>query len=111
MRSKQKDPGGVKRSFDFGILLLILAALFGGYVRIYPVVQAGFPLLDGGLFYTMTRDLVDAGLRLPWVTSYNHLNIPFAYPPLPFYLVGVLNILTGLDLLGLIRWCEYGGMK
>ncbi len=51
-------------------LLLLLALLFGTFVRVMPVLQAGFPLNDGGLFYTMTSDLQKADYALP---SSNHL--------------------------------------
>jgi hypothetical protein len=100
----QPDKLLVKRQSELTILLLFLAILFGAYVRIFPVVRAGFPLTDGGLFYTMTSDLVTSGFRLPLLTSYNHLNIPFVYPPFSLYLTGALHVLTGFSLLGLIRW-------
>src|SRR5688500_18856872 len=37
-------------------------------------------------------------------TSYNDLGIPFAYPPLGFYLAGVVTAATGIDLIELFRW-------
>jgi hypothetical protein len=86
------------------LLLLLLALLFGTFVRVLPVAQAGFPLNDGGLFYSMTTDLQKANYALPEVTSYNHLDIPYAYPPLPFYLVAFLLGITGASLLEIIRW-------
>ncbi len=85
-------------------LLLMWALIFGAYVRILPVLQAGFPLNDGGLFYTMTADLQRSGYALPATTSYNHLGIPFDYPALPFYLAGLLQSLSGLPLSEIIRW-------
>lgn len=104
MSEAQPETAGVKQGRDLSLLLLLMAGLLGAYLRIAPVLGAGFPLLDGGLFYTMTSDLIDAGFRLPLVTSYNHLDIPFAYPPLPFYLVGALHAWSGIELLELIRW-------
>jgi len=89
---------------QMAILLLVLAVLFGAYVRLAPVIQAGFPLNDGGLFYSMTWDLVQSGFRLPETVSFNQLNIPFSYPPLPFYLAGVIFALTRIPLLEIIRW-------
>jgi len=86
------------------LLLLTLAAIFGSYVRILAPAQTDFPILDGGLFYSMTRDLISNGFRLPLVTSYNHLNIPFAYPPLALYLAGFINFFTGAELLGIFHW-------
>jgi hypothetical protein len=98
------QPASSKAQKEFTLFLLFLAVLFGGYVRIYPVLKAGFPLIDGGLFYSMITDLVRAGFHLPVTTSYNHLNIPFAYPPLALYFTGTLQSISGLSLLELIRW-------
>jgi len=94
----------MKRAGRLTFLLLLFAALFGAYVRLFAVARAGFPLLDGGLFYAMTGDLLANNFRLPLVTSYNHLNIPFAYPPLPLYLAGFIHVLTRVDLLEIFRW-------
>ncbi len=85
-------------------LLLTWALIFGAYVRILPVAQAGFPLNDGGLFFTMTTDLQHNNYVLPAQTSYNRLGIPFAYPPVPFYLAGLTQALTRLPLVEIIRW-------
>lgn len=85
------------------VLFLLLAILLGGYVRLSQVVGADFPLNDGGLFYAMTRDLQENQYRLPVTTSYNQLDIPFAYPPLPFYLAGGLNDLLGWELIDIFR--------
>ena len=84
--------------------LLFFAILFGAFVRIYPVWAAGFPVNDGGMFYQMVQDLVSAGFRLPTYTTYNQLNIPFAYPSLPFYLAGFVHHFLQLPLMDVIRW-------
>lgn len=91
-----------RRTLTF--LLLLLALLFGTFVRVLPVLQAGFPLNDGGLFYTMTSDLQESDYALPDVTTYNHLDIPYAYPPLPFYLMALIHSITGAGLLAILRW-------
>ena len=85
-------------------LLVAWALVFGAYIRILPVSQAGFPLNDGGLFYTMTADLQRSGYTLPAETSYNGLDIPFAYPPLPFYLAGLAQSLSAAPLDEVVRW-------
>jgi hypothetical protein len=84
-------------------IFLILAILIGGWMRIYPVAQSPFPINDGGLFYTMTRELQASDWQLPDTTAYNGLGIPFAYPPLGFYLAGFLSELTGWSLLNVFR--------
>jgi hypothetical protein len=81
-----------------------LATLLGAFIRCFYVFQSDFPLNDGGMFYTMVQDLQKAHYHLPLFTSYNQANIPFAYPPLPFYLTGWLNSIFGIDLLQLERF-------
>jgi hypothetical protein len=79
--------------------LLFVALLFGAIVRFYPAITNGFPLNDGGMFYTMVQDLKANGYALPQFTTYNHANIPFAYPPLGFYAAALLSaLLPGSDL-------------
>jgi len=80
------------------------ASVAGLAVRLITLAASGtFPVNDGGMFYTMTRDLQANGFRLPAVTSYNGLELPFAYSPLGFYLCGGLSSLTGVSLLTLFR--------
>lgn len=81
--------------------MLFLAILFGGFVRLYAALQSPFPLSDGALFYTMTQELATNGFILPQFSDYNHLHIPFAYPPLGFYLTGLLSQVAGWDLLNI----------
>ncbi len=74
--------------------LIVLATLiFGGWLRFTPVLQAGFPINDGGMFYVMIEDLYANNFVLPRYTSYNMLNIPYAYPPLGFYLGALIKFL------------------
>ncbi len=86
------------------LFFLILAAVFGVGVRIFPLLRTDFPLVDGGLFYKMILDLQANHYLLPDYTTYNLLQIPYAYPPLAFYLTGLVNNLTHLPLLELICW-------
>jgi len=86
------------------ILVLGTTLLFGAIARFLPVFQAGFPLNDGGMFLSMIRDLRASHYWLPAVTSYNGLNIPYAYPPFGFYLARVLSDLFKVSEIALIRW-------
>lgn len=81
---------------------MAVALLLGTVLRIR-ALAADFPLNDGGLFYTMTRDLQAAHYRLPVATTYNNAHIPFAYPPLGFYLAGLLDAATPMSLLTVYR--------
>lgn len=73
-------------------------------VRLAIVVPAGFPLNDGGLFYAMIGDVISSRLALPVFSSYNAAAIPFAYPPLAFYVCAVLNLVTHVSVLNLLEW-------
>ncbi len=79
-----------------------LALVVGGIVRVLPFFGTDFPLNDGGLFGIMIQDLVDNGFLLPVSTSYNGLDIPFAYPPLAFYVAGLGNVL-GVPIIDTLR--------
>ncbi|MDE3095993.1 MAG: hypothetical protein KGK07_08330 [Chloroflexota bacterium] len=85
-------------------LLLLGALAVGSLVRASFVLSSGFPLNDGGMFVAMVRDLQASAYRLPAFTSYNAEHLPFAYPPLGFYLAGVLNDLTGASLTQVLRF-------
>lgn len=79
--------------------VLVLACV----VRIVPVLNADFPLGDGGLFYLMVKVLQHAHYALPPTVQYNGRNLPFTYPPLGFYVTGWFIDLTGLPLLSAMR--------
>ncbi len=86
------------------VLRAVSLPVFAGLlVRAMPVLLGGFPLNDGGLFFTMTKDLQAANFLLPASTTYNGIGIPFAYPPLGFYLAGALSSL-GVDLFVVFRY-------
>ena len=80
-----------------------LAVLFGSWVRVLPGLLTGFPINDGGMFAVMMRDLRTNGFILPAFTSYNFSEIPFAYPPLGFY-VGALVELIGVSEIQVLIW-------
>ena len=83
---------------------LILTLVFGIAVRILPLLRVDFPLVDGGMFYSMIKDLQTANFSLPMFTTYNNAQIPFAYPPLAFYLAGILNAATNISILNILQW-------
>jgi hypothetical protein len=93
--------GPLKRSKpDYAMLFFVLlATAVGGYIRISQAFSAGFPINDGGLFYSMTRDIQANGFHLPFFTSYNNIQIPLVYPPLALYISGLLSSVTGWSLI------------
>lgn len=82
------------------LLLIVIAA---SSIRFAPLRGDHFPVNDGGLFWAMIEDLRANGFRLPAVTSYNGLEIPFAYPPLALYLAAGLATLLGVDSIEVVR--------
>lgn len=89
---------------EWSTLLLFLAILLGTFMRFNPTLLAGFPINDGGMFAAMVDDLKNSHYLLPAFTSYNHLNIPYAYPPLGFYLGRLAADLFGLSAVQVLRW-------
>ncbi|HEX8993114.1 MAG TPA: hypothetical protein VF784_15640 [Anaerolineales bacterium] len=87
-----------------GVLIGVMAALFGAWVRLLIPGMAGFPMNDGGLFYVMVHDLQANGLRIPLYVQYNGLTIPFAYPPLGFYAGGIASNVLHLDVIRVLQW-------
>jgi hypothetical protein len=94
----------MNRKLDWPVLFLFAALLFGAVVRFVPVVSSGFPLNDGGMFYTMIRDLQANHYILPQFTTYNFTEIPFAYPPLGFYIAASLSGLLPVSALQILLW-------
>lgn len=89
---------------DRAVLAIVLfGTVLGAAVRVLPFVGGDFPLNDGGLFYAMTLELQAAGYAIPETTAYNGLEIPYVYPPMAFYVAGLLNDLIGIGLTDLFR--------
>lgn len=86
------------------LFFLISACALGASVRVYPLLMNDFPLADGGMFYAMITDLQASHFSLPELTSYNLADIPFAYPPLGFYIADLLNSFMGVSVLNILRW-------
>ncbi len=83
---------------EWAKLIFVLTLFLGLLVRVFPALLVRFPLNDGGMFYTMSRDLRANGFLIPSFTTYNYSNIPFAYPPLGFYVTGFLGAIGFPDL-------------
>ncbi len=66
--------------------------------------MVGFPVSDGGLFFVMVKALQANHYILPAFVEFNGISIPFAYPPLGFYIAGLLSDLFHIPLLEVFRW-------
>ncbi len=84
-------------------LLTVAGVVVGCLVRAWLVLSQPLPLNDGGLFFQMTRELEAAHFHLPAFTGYNGAHLPYGYPPLGFYLTGLLDRFTPLSLLDAYR--------
>ncbi len=89
---------------EAGVLLAMAAVMFGGWVRLFIPAIAGFPINDGGLFTAMIQTLKANGYRLPFYVQYNGLNIPYAYPPLGFYIGAILSDAFHVSAIIIIQW-------
>lgn len=89
---------------QLSILILVFGLLLGAYVRFQPTQLIGFPVTDGGLFYEMTKALQAGHYVLPTFVQYNGIDIPFAYPPLGFYVTALISDLFQMPLIEAFRW-------
>ncbi len=89
---------------EISVLILLAAILFGGIFHLLSPWLAGFPVNDGGMFYVMMKDLQANHYIPPLYTSYNQINIPFAYPPLAFYIGAGLSDLFNISLTSILQW-------
>jgi hypothetical protein len=85
-------------------VLLWAVILIGLILRFLPGFLAGFPLNDGGMFLSMTRDLRANHFLLPAFTTYNNSNIPFAYPPFGIYIAALLSFVFHISEIDILRW-------
>jgi hypothetical protein len=92
------------RRTEWADLVFLLSILVGAFMRFNPTLLAGFAINDGGMFSVMVDDLKASHYILPAFTTYNHLNIPFAYPPLGFYLGRIASDLFGWTAPQTLRW-------
>jgi hypothetical protein len=83
------------RSNAAALIVMLAVTALGFLARALTVLPADFPLNDGGLFYQMVVDLRSGEAFLPATTGYNGVDVPFAYPPLGFYLAAALHDVMG----------------
>src|SRR3989344_1560537 len=82
---------------------LPILLFIGITVRLSFFIDTDFPINDGGMFYTLVQDILANNFHLPLYSTYNHAGIPFAYPPLAFYLIAVLHKATSLPVIPFFR--------
>ena len=102
--NKQDQEAEVKL---FGLILFLLALVVGILVRWNFISHTKFPINDGGFFYQMIVELMNNHFKLPEFSGYNHANIPFAYPPMGFYVTGAIHKITGVNVLTLLHYLPF----
>ena len=93
------EEAGVRRGAT--ILLGAVLAVAVGF-RLWLIAAIDFPINDGALFLEFVRATAATFPKLPVTVNYNASSLPFAYPPLSFWL-GALAVRLGFDPLGLVR--------
>lgn len=76
---------------------LSLAALAGLSVYAVYLATHPYPAYGAGLYFTIAETISQHSYRLPAsIPGYTEQGVPFAYPPLGFYVAAVVSDLTGL---------------
>lgn len=86
------------------LFILVFGLALGAYARLLPTIMIGFPVTDGGMFYSMARAIQNGHYALPNFVEYNGIQIPFAYPPLGFYATAITADIFNIPLIEVFRW-------
>lgn len=92
--------GATLGRWDIAALLASLAIVIG--IRVQLLLVTDFPINDGALFFVFLQAVARTFPHLPSMVDYNGLSIPFAYPPLSFW-ISAIAVRMGADPLGLVH--------
>jgi len=84
-------------------MLLFIGLALAVFVRLALILSSNFPLNDGGMFDVMIKNLQHSHYSLPHFTTYNGMQIPYAYPPLAFYVSAFLADVTHSSPIEMLR--------
>jgi hypothetical protein len=89
--------------------LSVVVILVGVLIRLIPLYRMGFtqdvPLGNGGLYVLFAEEILGAGYALPSIIPYYTAGgVPYAYPPLAFYLLALLFDFTSLTKFALMNF-------
>lgn len=82
------EPGADRRAFVVATAAVLTLAVAH---RLYLLATTDFPINDGALFLEFVRGIATTFPALPTEVAFNGLKIPFAYPPLSFWLAAALT--------------------
>lgn len=87
----------------FFFLCLACSEILALFVRLPYFLNSDFPINDGGLFVKMIDALKANHYLVPAFVEYSGEKIPFAYPPLGFYVAGFFCDLLGVETITMVR--------
>lgn len=77
---------------------LATALLVGSVVYVAYLLTHTHPSYEGGLYLQFAEEIIQNGYALPdRIPYYLEGGVPFAYPPLVFYLIAIVTDITGVD--------------
>ena len=83
----------------------VLLALLAFAITLINALRSAYPIGYAGLYTLMFEGIAENGLRLPATLPYYNLQpIPFAYPPLPFYVAAIITQVFGISSLAYLRF-------
>ncbi len=85
---------------DLALLVACLAGVVS--IRLQLLWSTDFPINDGALFLAFVEAIARVFPGIPQAVEYNGLSIPFAYPPLSFWL-SAAAVRLGLDPLAIVH--------
>lgn len=84
------------------LALLAIIAVAMAY-RLSFFASETMPILDGGMFHEFIAAVEENDLWLPPTAIYNHNELPFAYPPLSFWLGAWLHTTFEVEIVQVLR--------
>ncbi len=91
--SRRAEPGTKLQESASRTATLLLVGVIAAAVafRLWLIAATDFPINDGALFYEFVRGTAASFPSLPARVDYNGFSLPFAYPPLSFWLGALLT--------------------
>ncbi|MGA2121750.1 MAG: glycosyltransferase family 39 protein [Methanoregula sp.] len=88
------------------IVVIIAIILCGSLLRFSTLFAMGFPLdvplNGGGLYYQFSKTILENNFSYPvYIPFYTENGLPFAYPPLCFYIIACFSYITHIKIITL----------
>lgn len=95
-----------ERAGAVGEFIWLAPALLAGVCILYFYLESHpYPAFGAGLYFRIADQISNHGYALPSrIPGYTAEGVPFAYPPLMFYVLAAIQDLTGLDAITIARF-------